>query len=206
MVVPILVGSVLSPLPTATAGDRPRDAVEGVADLINGVRSADGVPGLRVDADLASKAQRWADSLSQRGVLEHSSDLGAVLDLGLVRVGENVGRSNESLAAIIEGFETSAQHRRNDHDPGWTDMGLGVSGGGTMQYVVVLFGERRSNPAGPATSSSVPGSAVSATAVAVQSAPPVPNAAATRPSASASPRPALSTAAGHRRRTAAVSA
>jgi uncharacterized protein YkwD len=111
--------------------------------LVNQSRSVISLGGLEGDPALGDEAQRWADTMARTRTLSHSPNLGRLLALGFDRAGENVGYSEETVAAVLQGFDESPSHRRNLLDPGWTSVGVGVSvsvHGET--FVAVLFGTK----------------------------------------------------------------
>jgi hypothetical protein len=88
--------------------------------------------------------------MARNGRIYHTSGLGSKVS-GWKRLGENVGRGPQ-LRDIETAFMNSPSHRENILDPGFTQLGVGVTFDGKEYfYVAVIFRE----PAG-ATAASPP--------------------------------------------------
>jgi hypothetical protein len=137
---------------TAAFADGPSDEASFVA-RINSLRAGKGLPGLKVDAGLTSKARGWAQTMADRNLIWHSvlSD-GNTADWQ--RLGENVGQGG-SVAGLDLAFVNSPLHYKNLVDPTFSSIGLGVvrSADGVV-FVAEEFMELRTgavDPAAPAT-------------------------------------------------------
>ena len=125
-----------------------------VADLTamtNADRAAARLRALSTAGDLQSFAQRRADEMARSGRLAHTTGLGSKIS-GWKRLGENVGRGPE-LRDIQTAFMNSPSHRQNILDPGFTQLGVGVTfDGKEYLYVAVIFRE----PSGATTAKAPP--------------------------------------------------
>lgn len=125
-----------------------------VADLTamtNADRAALRLKALSTAGDLQSLAQRRADEMARSGRLAHTTGLGSKVS-GWKRLGENVGRGPD-LRDIQTAFMNSPSHRENIVDPGFTQLGVGVTFDGNQYfYVAVVFRE----PSGAATAAPAP--------------------------------------------------
>lgn len=106
-----------------------------------------GLPALEWDGALARAAEAYARELRARGVLDHTGSGGErVVDrvrargVTEARVGEILG-TGRSEPAVVSAWMASPDHAGLILDPGWTHLGAGVSGDGTVW--VVVFSARR---------------------------------------------------------------
>jgi hypothetical protein len=133
---------------TAAFADGPSDEASFVA-RINSLRAGKGLPGLKVDAGLTSKARGWAQTMADRNLIWHSvlSD-GNTADWQ--RLGENVGQGG-SVAGLDLAFVNSPLHYKNLVDPTFGSIGLGVvrSADGVI-FVAEEFMELRTGAVDPA--------------------------------------------------------
>ena len=91
-------------------------------------------PPLRLDRALNSAAQLYADRMMQEGFYGHVSPRGDTV-LDRVRAsgyepeltGENLASGPQTTAQAMEGWMASNGHRENILDPGFRDVGFGVS-------------------------------------------------------------------------------
>jgi len=113
-----------------------------VLDLMNKDRAAHGLPPLKLDDQLDTKAQKWADHLAAVGALSHNSLTAGVT--GCYRgLGENVG-SNTSLAKVekvwIDDVGVNPPiHRNNIRSTAFDHVGIGVTVKNGVYWVVVDF-------------------------------------------------------------------
>ena len=125
------------------------------ADLVamtNADRAAKGLKALSTAGDLSSFAQQRADEMARSGKLAHTTNLGSRVS-GWKRLGENVGRG-PTLQEIEAAFMASPSHRENILDPGFTQIGVGVTfDGKEFLYVAVIF---RQPTSGTATATPAP--------------------------------------------------
>ena len=118
-----------------------RDA-QPVVDMLNTNRRALGLSTLMADDQLTADAQAWTQSMHDARTLRHSPNLERFTTVGFAKVGENVGYSDESLAAVYARFDASPGHRRNLQDPQWNCVGVGVVFDAGEYWVTMLFGSR----------------------------------------------------------------
>jgi cysteine-rich secretory family protein len=119
--------------------------------MTNADRAAARLKALSTAGDLQSLAQRRADEMARSGKLVHTSNLGSKVS-GWKRLGENVGRGPE-LRDIQTAFMNSPSHRENILDPGFSQLGVGVTfDGKEYLYVAVIFRE----PSGATTATTPP--------------------------------------------------
>ena len=119
--------------------------------MTNADRAAARLKALSTAGDLQSLAQRRSDEMARAGRIYHTSNLGSKVS-GWKRLGENVGRG-PNLSDIETAFMNSPSHRENILDPGFTQLGVGVTfDGKEFFYVAVIFRE----PSGAATASAPP--------------------------------------------------
>lgn len=126
-----------------------------VADLTamtNADRTARGLRPLATANDLQTLAQSRANEMARSGRLAHTTNLGSRVS-GWKRLGENVGRG-PNLRDIETAFMASPSHRENIVDPGFTQLGVGVTWDGKEYfYVAVIFRTPSSTASAPAPTS-----------------------------------------------------
>ena len=128
------------------------EASETAADLTamtNADRTKLGLRPLATANDLQSLAQQRATEMARSGRLAHTTNLGTKVT-GWKRLGENVGRG-PNLRDIQTAFMASPSHRENIVDPGFTQLGVGVTWDGREYfYVAVIFRQPSSTASAPA--------------------------------------------------------
>ena len=108
--------------------------------MTNADRAASRLRGLSTSNDLQSLAQSRANEMAKAGRIYHTPNLGTRVS-GWKRLGENVGRGPE-LRDIETAFMNSPSHRENILDPGFSQLGVGVTfDGKEYLYVAVIFRE-----------------------------------------------------------------
>jgi hypothetical protein len=136
----------------AFGGPLGRDAalagpVQDLTAMTNADRVAKKLRALSTADDIGRFAQQRADEMARSGRLAHTVGLGGKIS-GWQRLGENVGRG-PTLQEIQTAFMASPSHRENILDPGFTQIGVGVtSDGKDYLYVAVIF--RLPNGSAPA--------------------------------------------------------
>jgi len=94
-----------------------------LAAATNASRAAAGLPGLRIDGQLSSVAQAWANHLAAANTLSHNGALrGQVTNW--TNLGENVGMAVD-IPSVQRAFMNSPEHRANILNPKYTLMGVG---------------------------------------------------------------------------------
>lgn len=113
----------------------------------NGSRAANGLPALRSVVDLTNVARGWANSMADRGVLQHNPGLASQVQ-GWYVVAENVGYSGDP-GTLHNAFMNSAGHRANILDRRVTQVGIGAArdASGTL-WVAEVFRQPDSTTAG----------------------------------------------------------
>src|SRR5688500_8256233 len=165
------------------------EASETAADLTamtNADRARVGLRPLATANDLQSLAQSRATEMARSGRLAHTSNLGTKVS-GWKRLGENVGRG-PNLRDIQTALMASPSHRQNIVDPGFTQLGVGVTWDGKEYfYVAVIF----RTPSSTASASPPPTPTTQATPPTTRaaSAPPRP-----KPTTTTKPAPTTTTA------------
>jgi hypothetical protein len=116
--------------------------------MTNADRTRAGLRPLATANDLQSLAQSRANEMARSGRLAHTTNLGSKVS-GWKRLGENVGRG-PNLRDIQTAFMASPSHRENIVDPGFTQMGVGVTWDGKEYfYVAVIFRQPSSTASAP---------------------------------------------------------
>lgn len=164
-------------------------AGETAADLTamtNADRAAAGLRALATAGDLQSLAQSRANEMARSGRLQHTSNLGTKVS-GWKRLGENVGRG-PNLRDIETAFMASPSHRENILDPGFTQMGVGVTWDGKEYfYVAVIFRTPSSTASAPPPTSPPTTRATTPPTTRAASAPPKPTTTTARPTTTTAP-------------------
>lgn len=146
--VAVAVVAVLGPLAT---GPAQAGYTADLTAMTNADRAAARLRALSTANDLQSLAQSRANEMARNGRIAHTTSLGSKVS-GWKRLGENVGRGPQ-LRDIERAFMNSPSHRENILDPGFTQLGVGVTfDGKEYLYVAVLFRE----PSGAQASSPRP--------------------------------------------------
>lgn len=135
--VAVAVVAVLGPLATAPAQ---AGYTADLTAMTNADRAAARLRALSTANDLQTLAQSRANEMARNGRIYHTSGLGSKVS-GWKRLGENVGRGPD-LRDIETAFMNSPSHRENILDPGFTQLGVGVTfDGKEYLYVAVIFRE-----------------------------------------------------------------
>ena len=123
---------------STTTAYAPSSEADQVLSLLNGYRSANGLPALEVAGDATAKAQQHTDDMAAQGTLFHSSDLAAGIQSGWSMLGENVGVG--STPDQIQGmFEGSGPHNDNMLSSAYNQVGIGVAHGADGRLYVTQF-------------------------------------------------------------------
>ncbi|MHB0870321.1 MAG: CAP domain-containing protein [Chloroflexota bacterium] len=120
-------------------------------DLLNGDRLARGIPPLELDARLLDLARQRSNDMAARSYFSHVTPEGTMvfdqmnaLGIPYRLAGENLARNHESPdvspQVAHQGFMNSPAHARNDYDPTFNRVGIGMSvtEGGAI-YFTELF-------------------------------------------------------------------
>ena len=169
-------------MPRAQAGETAAD----LTAMTNADRAGLGLRPLATANDLQSLAQQRATEMARSGRLAHTSNLGTKVS-GWKRLGENVGRG-PNLRDIQTAFMASPSHRENIVDPGFTQLGVGVTWDGREYfYVAVIFRQPSSTASAPAPTT--PTTQATPPTTRAASAPPRP-----KPTTTTKPKPITTTA------------
>jgi uncharacterized protein YkwD len=125
----------------------PADAEAELLTMVNRDRAAAGLPGLRLDHDLARAAQKHSSEMAARRQLSHQfpgepelqQRIAGESHLQFDQTGENVGYA-ESIEGTEEGFMHSPPHRKNLLTPEYNVVGFGIVRSGSVVYVTQDFG------------------------------------------------------------------
>lgn len=107
--------------------------------LINVARAHANRAGLRYSAQLTAIATRQAVVMSQRGTIFHTVNLAYALRyLQWTLAGENVGMGG-SIDGLHQAFMLSPGHRRNNLEPRFHRIGVGVVWKNGVAFIAVEF-------------------------------------------------------------------
>ncbi|MBW4503967.1 MAG: CAP domain-containing protein [Scytonema hyalinum WJT4-NPBG1] len=139
-----------------------------VFELTNQERAKNGLSPLKANAELNYAADKYAEEMSERGVLSHTGpdgskpwDRAEAVGYEARMMGENLAAGQRTAEQVVEGWMGSPGHRANILKPQYTDIGVGFYN----NYWVQNFGSGDRNPI-----SNIPGSTSNSEIVA-QSAP-----------------------------------
>jgi uncharacterized protein YkwD len=88
-----------------------------VITLVNGERSANGLPALSFNASLTAGAEAWSVYMATSGYWGHSSD----------PVWENIAAGYSTPASVVVGWMASPGHRANILNASLTQVGAGYA-------------------------------------------------------------------------------
>lgn len=115
-------------------------------ELVNSVRSQEGLAPLSLDKDLEESATAKACDMRDRGYFEHVdpdgntpwhffTEAGYVYDYA----GENLAIGYTNPMETMEGWMNSPKHRDNILDPNYTEIGIGFCGDYTVQHFAAPY-------------------------------------------------------------------
>lgn len=78
---------------------------------------------MQMDADLARRAQEWAETMVARNRLRHGSLSGTKFRM----TGENIAWGQNSIDQVMEAWMNSTGHRRNILNKRFTHAGFGYA-------------------------------------------------------------------------------
>ncbi len=127
----LLVASIA--LGSGTAGAADVTAEQAFVDALNEIRADEGLPPLRLDAELTIAARNWTDTMvanaddgAGRNALAHAADLSVGISVYWTKLGENVGYGPD-VEVLVDAFVASPSHYRNIVDGDFESIGIGVS-------------------------------------------------------------------------------
>ena len=123
-------------LPVVALADSGSDSR--LVSATNSARSAHGLSGYVVSADLTGVARRWAAHMAAHRQLAHNPSFASQVCCW-THLGENVGAGG-TVSAIHRAFMASAEHRANILSRAYTQVGIGTARGSDGKlYVDELF-------------------------------------------------------------------
>jgi uncharacterized protein YkwD len=108
-----------------------------VVCLINVQRSKHHLPALHVQQDLNRSAQGWTNVMVTTGQFTHGADFaGRISAAGYAwaSAGENIATGFLTPQAVVKAWMASPDHCQNILDPGYADVGTGLSNHPLGQY------------------------------------------------------------------------
>ncbi len=121
-------------------------AAEDIVAMISQYRRAHGLPAVHHDAALAAVAQRQAQAMAARGIMDHNvagSFASRVADANVGHAGENIAMGAKSWSQALHVWEASPGHNHNLLMPDATRIGVAMAYGGsrhTAYWAMVIGG------------------------------------------------------------------
>ena len=109
-----------------------------VLALLNGFRTASGLPALTIAGDATAKAQEHSDEMAAASNLYHSASLASGIQPGWSVLGENVGVGADA-GQLESMFEASPPHCENLLNAAYSQVGVGAARGGDGRLYVTQF-------------------------------------------------------------------
>jgi uncharacterized protein YkwD len=103
---------------------------EDVASIISQYRKAHGLAAVKLDAELTAVAERQAQAMAKRGIMDHNVAAPFSMRMAGVRVGaagENLAEATKTWAETIQLWEGSAGHNANLLLADATHIGIAVA-------------------------------------------------------------------------------
>jgi uncharacterized protein YkwD len=103
---------------------------EDVASLISQYRRAHGLSAVKIDAQLTAVAQRQAQAMAKRGIMDHNVAAPFSVRMAGVPVGsagENIAEGDKTWAETMQRWQASAGHNENLLLPDATHVGAAVA-------------------------------------------------------------------------------
>jgi uncharacterized protein YkwD len=119
-------------LALALATASPSARAEDVASMISQYRHAHGLSVVKTDPQLTAFAERQAQAMAKRGVLDHSVAgpfAARIAGMPFAGAGENIAEGTRSWAETLERWKASAGHNENLLAEGSTHVGVAVAYG-----------------------------------------------------------------------------
>lgn len=137
---PAILMMLLAVVGIALSACGPTPEGTNLADL-NKVRAAVGLGELVRTPELDAKAKAQADRMASQGTIFHSENLASGVSAGWQAIGENVALAG-SVADAQRALEASPGHYANMVNPGFNQVGIGVTVSNGITYVVQVFVSR----------------------------------------------------------------
>ena len=118
--------------------------------MLNGVRASAGAGAVSYDDRLGRAAQGHANDMLANNYFSHTGLNGSspgdrVTAQGYRwrTYGENIARGQQDEAAVLNAWQNSSGHRRNNENPAFEDFGLAKAGSGSNKYWVLVLATER---------------------------------------------------------------
>lgn len=135
----VLIGSIAAAAPASASTTSEVLAERRMMYLINYARTHSGRTALRYSAALTTIATRQAVAMARAGSIFHTANLAYALRYVQWTVaGENVGMG-PSMDALHRAFMLSPPHRRNNLEPRFHRIGVGVVWKNGVAFIAVEF-------------------------------------------------------------------
>lgn len=145
VVLSLLVAFGATALPAAASGPEHEPAEQQFLELINEVRTGQGLQPLVVNTQLRDIARAWSDVMDAEDRLHHNPNLTQQYQGGWRRMGENVGYTTypgtpvtQMVTQLHQAFVNSPGHYANIVGA-FNQVGIGVTIGGSTMWVTVAF-------------------------------------------------------------------
>lgn len=116
--------------------------------MLNGVRGEVGANPVSYESRLGSAARRHANDMHANDFFSHTgsdnSDVGLrVRETGYRHryVGENIAKGQQSEASVLDDWQDSTGHRKNNENPEFEHFGLAKAGSGRDLYWVLVLAD-----------------------------------------------------------------
>ncbi len=118
--------------------------------MLNGVRADSGAGPVSFDSRLGAAAQGHANDMLAHNYFSHTGRDGSsagdrirAAGYDWRTYGENIAKGQQSEAAVLEAWQNSSGHRRNNLNPNFEDFGLAKAGSGSNTYWVLVLATER---------------------------------------------------------------
>ncbi len=118
--------------------------------MLNNVRAAGGAGPVVYDSRLGAAAQGHANDMLANNYFSHTGlngssagDRIAAQGYNWSTYGENIAKGQRSEAAVLDAWQGSSGHRRNNLNPAFEDFGLAKAGSGSDTYWVLVLATER---------------------------------------------------------------
>ena len=124
----LLVAVVVASLTPASPTDADEiDDEQAFVELINELRTSQGLRPLEVHPELIGPSRDWAEHLAEVEDLVHADDLTVGVSVYWVKMGENIGTASSGQThQLFSAFVESPTHLENLLDPTFEYVGVGV--------------------------------------------------------------------------------
>jgi uncharacterized protein YkwD len=122
---------------------------EDMAAMISQYRQAHGLPAVRSDAELTAVAQRQAQAMAARKLLDHDAAgpfASRIAGAHASSAAENIAMGTKSWAETLKIWQASSGHNVNLLLPGATRVGVAVASAGKTSYWAMVIGNEEPRP------------------------------------------------------------